>query len=194
MIARATGSLSRQPDDIGDGDRQVRQSTQCASKLGPVALVNIHLRLGRVLLLGADGDVSAGRRQVLGVMNDFLHMVSAGDGFEGSFIESSLWLADTPCSPLEMGSPIAATRALFDAPAPKLPPHLRLVPNEPETRPFPAAQSTEDALKAFKFCVEWDERSRAYLGTCLQNPELCHIDSSPGRALSGIRKLVQRAL
>lgn len=142
-----------------------------------------------------EGDVAkTNSRQVLGVMTDFVHMIMAGDGLERSFLESSLWLAGTPCSPLEMGSPIEATCALFDAPPLERPPRLRLVPSEPETKPPFATLSSEDALKAFKFSVEWNERAGAYLGMCLQIPELCHIDSSPGRALSGIRRLVLRGL
>jgi hypothetical protein len=64
------------------------------------------------------GTVQVGRtasRSVLGSLNDFMFQLQVGldVGSERSLVEQSLWLAETPCKPLEYASPDRATQALF---------------------------------------------------------------------------------
>jgi len=64
------------------------------------------------------GTVQVGRtasRSVLGSLNDFMFQLQVGldVSAERSLVEQSLWLAETPCKPLEYASPDRATQALF---------------------------------------------------------------------------------
>jgi hypothetical protein len=54
-------------------------------------------------------------RRVLGSLNDFMFQLEHGLKFspERSLVEQSLWLAETPCKPIEYVSPDKATMALF---------------------------------------------------------------------------------
>jgi hypothetical protein len=54
-------------------------------------------------------------RRVLGSMNEFMLQLEHGLRYspERTLIEQSLWLAETPCGPMEYASPDRATRALF---------------------------------------------------------------------------------
>jgi hypothetical protein len=51
-------------------------------------------------------------RQVVGVLTDFMRALNYRHK-EHSLLEVSLWLAETPCSPLGMDSPDSATEKLF---------------------------------------------------------------------------------
>lgn len=64
------------------------------------------------------GAVQVGRtasRSVLGSLNDFMFQLQVGLDMrpERSLVEQALWLAKTPCKPLEHASPDRATQALF---------------------------------------------------------------------------------
>ena len=54
-------------------------------------------------------------RRVLGSMNDFMFQLEHGlkSSPERTLMERALWLAETPCGPMEYASPDRATRALF---------------------------------------------------------------------------------
>jgi hypothetical protein len=54
-------------------------------------------------------------RSVLGSLNDFMFQLQVGlhRSPERSLVEQALWLAETPCKPLEYASPNRATQALF---------------------------------------------------------------------------------
>ena len=54
-------------------------------------------------------------RSVLGSLNDFMFQLQVGLDMspERSLVEQSLWLAETPCKPIEYASPDRATQALF---------------------------------------------------------------------------------
>jgi hypothetical protein len=52
-------------------------------------------------------------RRVLGSMNDFARMCDAYLEDRASWLDLSLRLADTPCSPLQMETPRRATLQLF---------------------------------------------------------------------------------
>ncbi len=52
-------------------------------------------------------------RQVLGSMNDFAHMLDAHFESNESLEKLAIELAESPCSPINMASPLEATRALF---------------------------------------------------------------------------------
>lgn len=54
-------------------------------------------------------------RRVLGSLNDFMFQLEYGLKFspERSLVEQSLWLAETPCKPIEYASPDRAATALF---------------------------------------------------------------------------------
>lgn len=58
-------------------------------------------------------------RQVLGSMNDFAFMFeyTRPQRLEKTLLDESLWLADTPCSPIGMESPGSRTLELFTSPA-----------------------------------------------------------------------------
>ncbi|GAB3767368.1 hypothetical protein GCM10028796_28860 [Ramlibacter monticola] len=54
-------------------------------------------------------------RRVLGSLNEFLFQLQHGSDYwpERSLIERALWLAETPCKPIDYASPAVATKALF---------------------------------------------------------------------------------
>lgn len=57
-------------------------------------------------------DITLGKtrsRQVLGSMNDFAFAIDHYSRQDGSLLDLALWLAETPCSPLKMGSPDRVT-------------------------------------------------------------------------------------
>lgn len=65
-------------------------------------------------------DCTIGRtasRSVLGSLNDLMWQFEMGvrEGPERSALAFSLWLAQTPCKPIEYASPDRATQALFNA-------------------------------------------------------------------------------
>jgi ribosomal protein S28E/S33 len=58
-------------------------------------------------------------RRLLGSLNDFMFQLEVGlkSSPERTLIEQALWLAETPCKPIEYASPEIATRALFQSAA-----------------------------------------------------------------------------
>lgn len=58
-------------------------------------------------------------RSVLGSLNDFMFQLQVGLDMspERSLVEQALWLAETPCKPIEYASPDRTTQALFAASA-----------------------------------------------------------------------------
>ncbi len=56
-------------------------------------------------------------RSVVGSLNDFVFQLEHGlhDWPERSLLEHALWLAQTPCKPIEYASPDRATVALFES-------------------------------------------------------------------------------
>jgi uncharacterized protein DUF6933 len=54
-------------------------------------------------------------RSVLGSLNDFVRMIDTRLEPGMSALQTALWLADTPCGPLQMESPRRATVALLQA-------------------------------------------------------------------------------
>jgi hypothetical protein len=52
---------------------------------------------------------------VLGSLNDFMFQLRVGLDVSPhrSLLEQALWLAETPCKPIEYASPDRATQALF---------------------------------------------------------------------------------
>jgi hypothetical protein len=54
-------------------------------------------------------------RSVLGSLNDLMFQLQVGLDMspEKSLIDQALWLAETPCKPIEYASPEGATQALF---------------------------------------------------------------------------------
>jgi len=54
-------------------------------------------------------------RSVLGSLNDLMYQLEVGLDMrpERTLLEHALWLAETPCKPIEYGYPAGATQALF---------------------------------------------------------------------------------
>jgi predicted HicB family RNase H-like nuclease len=46
----------------------------------------------------------------------------------------------------------------------------------------------------YAYRVSWSEEDREYVGTCAELPSLSWLDSTPEKALAGIRKLVAECL
>jgi predicted RNase H-like HicB family nuclease len=49
-------------------------------------------------------------------------------------------------------------------------------------------------LDQYTYRVSWSEEDEEYVGTCAEFPSLSWLDSTPERALAGIRKVVSRCL
>lgn len=52
-------------------------------------------------------------RQILGSMNDFVNMLGARRDDDEPLLQQALWLAESPCSPIGMDSPLEATTKVF---------------------------------------------------------------------------------
>jgi predicted HicB family RNase H-like nuclease len=46
----------------------------------------------------------------------------------------------------------------------------------------------------YTYRVTWSEEDEEYVGLCVEFPSLSWLESSPGKALSGIRKLIAECL
>jgi hypothetical protein len=72
-------------------------------------------------------------RQILGSMNDFLHLLDAMLD-RSTPMHQMVWrLGDAPCSPIKMSTPLAETARLFEVGhswAKKQPPQLKLIKSE----------------------------------------------------------------
>ncbi len=81
----------------------------------PVVLPARELATLGTRLASAAGQVMA----AIGSMNDFAFMLAAQFDANASLLDLSLDLAETPCGPLRMESPMRATLAVFsDRPLP----------------------------------------------------------------------------
>jgi predicted HicB family RNase H-like nuclease len=49
-------------------------------------------------------------------------------------------------------------------------------------------------LDRYSYRLTWSEEDKEHVGLCAEFPSLSWFDSSPGKALDGIRKLVKAAL